>query len=658
MKRLLFILLFAIFLSPFSSAQMVGFPNGSFETGDLTDWNYFTPSSGVGYSPCSSGTMTLPSSVSVSTDWASSGVYGLRTIAAVPTVQNNCHILQNTSNPTFSGKKTFYADLNVITGYSNGTAQWKFVFDHNSNIQLGSGCSDSFLQVGRNDLNCTTPDSLINNPDYSVQLFFTCGSSFGGCSGKQFIFDNFRYENVNETCTNVVFKGSSSDKIDVVFVGSGFSNLSQFGNVVDDMIDKDGTGTGIMSYTPFKNYKDNFNFWKVNTLQTFGGGVSLVNGNWVYDDTYETQARDLVKSSCGEVNEFIPQFVSLMVTPRVHSHAKAYDQIRLGLGEAYVTVGQEYITDSNWPLDLHFLGDLNQVLFYGSSKTDVRKTLVHEFGHSFGGLSDEYDARSAVQKANNIDLNGGDSLFRANCDSSIICSKWSDFTGIDCNAICGFTNWRRPYNQSVMFNAYLPGVIYGEVSEKELESDINGFFGLLFSQTENLFSYSLNVHYSGGSVYLNEVDLVYQTAQPSLFQPSSGNQLKIIARDEEVLYDLNFLFPIQSLLTPSSGWFDANGDQIDGGGVEAILMDNDLNYSFTLPHFSNASRIDIFDSNANLKLSVDVSNFSDKISYSLGYGSGEISDSNYTVRYETNGQPVAKGLTSTSYVCSLGTIFN
>ncbi|QQR92921.1 MAG: hypothetical protein IPJ89_01595 [Candidatus Iainarchaeum archaeon] len=461
-------------------------------------------------------------------------------------------------------------------------------------------------------------------------------------------------------CKPVILNGPSSEKIDVVFVGSGFPDLNSFGSVVDDMIDYDGNGFGIMHYEPFSNYKDKFNFWKVNTLPTFSGGnVQRADGNWVHDGAYENESLELAYSECGSIGETPMQVITLLVNPKVQSHAYAIGAIGYGRGQAFVTVGQEYL-DNSFPLFVpNYLYQPNPVLVngsYGANRGEVQKQVVHEFGHSFGGLMDEYSTSNSTITS---------SLFAPNCADNFgvggyACNRWANIcpqsNPVCCLPGCTYSNYYHAYENTIMNNLFEDSVSFMPVNEFELEKDINSY-NVITTQISNL-SYLLNFNQHNSTFNTNYIDIISQRSYEPVVETSGQYRLVVNNNNGNVLYDVNFVLPGIANASPSKDWFDANGQQIYFPDIPADL-NIDVNVTMLIPYFMDANTIQIFDNNSLPKLTVDLSVFAPKINYSIGNGGNTIAGGQYQMSYTISGQPLTQQLTSTNYMCNLGpTFFN
>lgn len=472
---------------------------------------------------------------------------------------------------------------------------------------------------------------------------------------------------VEPECVPVVLNGDPIGKIDVVFVGSGFPDLNKFGQTVDDMIDYDGNAYGLMHYSPFKENKDKFNFWKVNTVQTFSGGMvfnEFDDMQWRHNTSYHGEARNAVINNCGSINESKPLFIALLVAPKVRSHAEPnfFDN---GSGAAYVTIGTEYFGSCNYlnppfcafpsgPIEVQDFtnNDSNFTLAY--TRQQVQSTLVHEFGHSFGGLADEYVEDNV---SSNFKLSA---VLSANCDINFlgnVCSKWSATTS-SCVPGCSTSFYYRPFAKSTMYNPdVFEDINFMPVSVNELKKDINSYFeNLETASPSSDFSYLVGIINRGSYFDLNGISIIEQKTNPPM--PGSGNY-KVLIRDvgNNVLYDVNVLVPVGYLYSPSPDWFDSNGVQIFFPDANDYIVDQNFPFSSSFPYFNTGNTLEFLDVNSVIVLTVDISQFKTKIVYSIGYGAGALNNTNFTLEYQLVDQPVGL-ISSANYICQLGPVPN
>lgn len=171
------------------------------------------------------------------------------------------------------------------------------------------------------------------------------------------------------TCTAVSHQGTSDQKLDIVFVANNFSSseLDLFNSKVNDYT------AALLSVTPFAENSGKINIWKV-------------------------ERQGSVQPDFAEVYYPGPDFWGAMV-----SRCGGADVVALIEGPACTWIpGVAFSGDAPPWLMLHniYAGD----------------TFVHEFGHAFGGLGDEY-GNSRIYATNfETDL-------RANTDVAF-CPKW------------------------------------------------------------------------------------------------------------------------------------------------------------------------------------------------------------------------------------------
>ncbi|OGG01934.1 hypothetical protein A2Z33_01710 [Candidatus Gottesmanbacteria bacterium RBG_16_52_11] len=113
---------------------------------------------------------------------------------------------------------------------------------------------------------------------------------------------------------------------------------------------------------------------------------------------------------------------------------------------------------------------------YRDVSADARQVAVHELGHAFGELGDEYDY-------------GTPSDFPPegipNCDVSG-CPKWSGMAGTVCHRICGFTNRYRPADYCLMRTLWdSGGPRFDPVCRTQLNDRINWYVSSAIACSSN-----------------------------------------------------------------------------------------------------------------------------------------------------------------------------
>ncbi len=173
----------------------------------------------------------------------------------------------------------------------------------------------------------------------------------------QFIID------LEEHCLEVIPNHNNPDdesRMNIVFVGLGYSNIVVFKEYVDMSVSFDEEGYGIFSLEPFKSNKDKFNLWYVDRLDDLEGcksiGTSSRSLNCQNVEGTRTRARKL-SSIC----HFSNKVTSSLLNAIFRSHA-------------------------GW--------DLSETSFIETDNIEKNekntRIVIHEFGHLYGHLMDEY----------------------------------------------------------------------------------------------------------------------------------------------------------------------------------------------------------------------------------------------------------------------------
>lgn len=447
-----------------------------------------------------------------------------------------------------------------------------------------------------------------------------CGGNCQPCSEK--------YGN----CVPVIKNGDVKDKIDVVFVGSGFSDLSEFDWVVDKFVDYNESSIepGLMAVEPFKNHKEMFNFWKVNTIQTFSSGF-CIPGIQRWFPQYFFDAHNLAINECDFEYDYLNTFsvepkvrsATSMESPQLFSPPKSRHQ-------SFVTIGDEYL-DNNFASFLTVTNVDCEETGSAGSRDDVVRTFLHEFGHSFGYLWDEY-----------IDETGLAPLawYIPNCDANGLlgepaCTKWDSIVEHGCEPGCFKNSWYRPYDDSLM-RSINHDVDFEPVNEYFLEQKILDFNKLPL--IESIFSILLDLNYSDGNITSSSAKIVYKKVSNKYSLDENGFNMKLLSDSNEIINDFNFNFMLSFVHAPLPQWFDENGGQVYFP-EEQITTITDSNFSVLIPYENTAAKIDIYDKNSNYLMSIDISDIN-PVKYSLGFGGQKISNPDVNATYSITPAPV------------------
>jgi len=209
--------------------------------------------------------------------------------------------------------------------------------------------------------------------------------------------------------------GDSTDKIDILFIPWGFSDLSTLPGIIDGMFNNSGISTqrdGLFSHPPFDGYKDRFNISYINkNIDTTSFGCyqeqSDPNGipKWNLDFNCDNS-----KLKTG-YSVFSPDYIVVLTD----------------MGDGYNAWGGE-------------------VQYINKNRNNLEFTFVHEFAHQLG-LADEYGQGSGAigywcgSSASTVDMNS--------CYSNYL-SQIEDIPNLDS---VGCPKWCESYDLNLIFNS-------------------------------------------------------------------------------------------------------------------------------------------------------------------------------------------------------------
>ena len=162
---------------------------------------------------------------------------------------------------------------------------------------------------------------------------------------------------VNELMLN----GDPSDKVDVVFLAEGYTK-----NEMDKFVkDAKRLMNGLLSVAPYTDYKTSFNFYAVLSPSLDSG--TDIPGEFVYKNT---------RFNTGFYTFDLPRYLTSSDMKSIYDVASAapYDQICLLVNSERYGGGGFY----------------NFVSVCTADSELAEKVFIHEFGHGFAGLADEY----------------------------------------------------------------------------------------------------------------------------------------------------------------------------------------------------------------------------------------------------------------------------
>ncbi len=212
------------------------------------------------------------------------------------------------------------------------------------------------------------------------------------------------------SCVSVLENGDPQSKIDLVFLGFGFASSFDFGQQVNRYINNI-----LFEFEPFVSHKDKFNAYRID------------------DASLDCSVDGFIKCDNHQIK-------------RVASDCP-HDQI-------IVLVSRSALKDFISPVRSSAIGNIMKI-----NTADNPFVFVHEFGHTFGDLADEY-----------VDENYySETIFDVtaypNCDSAP-CVSWSGTENTSCFEGCSLNRYFRPTKTSIMRS--LSSSDYGPVNKEEL----------------------------------------------------------------------------------------------------------------------------------------------------------------------------------------------
>jgi hypothetical protein len=290
-----------------------------------------------------------------------------------------------------------------------------------SAIDIISTCQYGIIDDGLGGLSCAPePVSSSQQKSNSTQLKKACGVD-SDCDIDSFCNQQLHVCVSKSGCLAVINQGDAKDKVDIVFVGDGYSDNNELKKDALYIIDFGGNSgaNGFMSVEPFKSNKQKFNFWMIKA----GNTISLLDSNgWKYIDRGKSLE---IAAECTVADQVV-------VLSKKNFRSYAYG---IGGGEAYLSLG-------------------------ATPRNTWGRLLLHEFGHAFGGLADEY-----------VEPTLGNRPFRPNCapDMSTAQSWWGTVSGTGFYQGCSYTNSNyRPTNNSIMRVHWIFKDDYGPVNRLAL----------------------------------------------------------------------------------------------------------------------------------------------------------------------------------------------
>ncbi len=229
-------------------------------------------------------------------------------------------------------------------------------------------------------------------------------SNLGSWTGMVFLNGNNNIGTINfavealaiptNRCANMLSSGNPQEKLDIEFIGDSYSRINEFIRDSNNFMD------GLLSYEPFNSQRHKINVYRAETLQSLGCYYNC------------SGTRHLICCDSSRIEQA--------------ASACPHDQV-------IVIVNNNNYGGSGGVYSISYRGDY--------------RVAVHEFGHSFGRLKDEYSYGPYPGHDLYYYYDGG------NCDSSSNCPSWSGIPGTICVRGCQHDEWYRPkQSNSIMYD--------------------------------------------------------------------------------------------------------------------------------------------------------------------------------------------------------------
>ena len=220
-----------------------------------------------------------------------------------------------------------------------------------------------------------------------------------------------------------------------------------------------------------------------------------------------------------------------------------------------------------------FCGSASSYAKICAKNNQANLVLLHEIGHSFADLADEYVYEDY------FDYNIG-KIDKVNCGET--CDKWKDLTQ-GCYNGCTYSNLYRSEKEDSIMYQLTP--VFNIVSINQINSLLNKY-SIKKNEIERLSpkSYFLNLNYNNGNVKIK--DITIKPIKPQIlikdteYKIEIKNKNKILYQDD--LYIPNMEFPLP------------------GTNSKPLYFDN-IDFSITLPYYENAESIEIINDNKTIE---------------------------------------------------------
>lgn len=234
--------------------------------------------------------------------------------------------------------------------------------------------------------------------------------------GNRSLVTPFRSSDKEVDCVSLLYNSYPNNSIDIVFLGYGYTKFDDFREDVNKNMNI------FLKTEPFNSNQERINFYRIDKMDMFSCDI----GAWVRCDEFEVKK---LSSYCP--NDYI-----------------------------VILVDRNKIKDLIKPVRSSAVSNIEKI-----NTADNKLVILHEFGHIFGGLADEYvDERYY----SSINFNPND---YPNCDFPPECLEWKGVNGTGCFEGCSLKRYSRPTEDSIMRS--LNTEKFGPLNEKILVNKLN-----------------------------------------------------------------------------------------------------------------------------------------------------------------------------------------
>ena len=266
---------------------------------------------------------------------------------------------------------------------------------------------------------------------YKTKIQLSPGQCFTtkDCPSGQLCDDSLNRCKERSECMPIISNGNSATKADIVFVGDGYTDQASLKSDILKIVDYEANNgyKGLMAVEPFRSNKKKFNIWMVPA----GNSITYVFNAYLNQQQPEEKSSLILASRCS-----FADYKVIISKKTYRSFAMPWQK------SIWLSVGD--------PLG-----------------KDKGRTLLHEFGHAFGNLADEY-----VEEA------FGSRPQLPNCAPDIQTAQkwWGNLPGTGYNQGCSYThNNIRPTPNSIMRFQYDFNTEFYAANEQELQEVLKNY---------------------------------------------------------------------------------------------------------------------------------------------------------------------------------------